>query len=543
MTRKLLSAITAIACLCMLAAAVQSCNSKDDPKKKVIPITGMKPTSEGQDITEYYITFVDSVMYFTIAVEPEDATEAIEWELSEEGIVAEYAEGDALGRTKSFKARKEGQIFVTLTTAGGVKSDFWITVFPNPIEPEGISLNQKELSMKVGDSESLTAYLHPEGAEGQIGWEIGNPAILEYDWEEQFEYFFSAIKAGKTTVSATCGDFRAECVVTVVENVIPLTGLSLKQTSYTIVEGDRFEIAPVFIPSDATNKAMDWDIENPEMVTVEGCSGGVTDFIARKMGTTKVVGTSRDGDFSVTATVRITPPTPPEGGVDLGYRYGDKPVYFHKYNLGASSIHAPGELYAWGDREVYYEHSGAVTIWKAGKEKGYSKECYKWYDPSRKAYTKYLGVPGDISLSLEDDPAQAALGGCWRMPNPADLWWLVNECTWLVDYDSLSYIVKSKVEGFEDQSITIPMAGYYTGRTYLGYGQVEGSSIYPFSVQMASSCIHYNGDTTYNADMIETAFASMIILNGKLYNDVRMSKDYRYSGITIRPVWQTGLKK
>lgn len=531
-----------IVCLCACAAAVISCNSEGKPGKN-IAIKSMQPTAEGAEIMAYYVTFVDSVMYFNIEVEPKNATEKINWELGNSEIVAEYTEGDELGRKKSFKAIKAGDVEVYLTTASGLKRDFYITVFPNPVKVEGLTLDQKELTIKVDESAVLAATLKPIDADGEVGWEIEDPSILDYDWEEQREYYFSGKRPGKTKVIATCEEFRAECVVTVVSNIIPLTGVSLSPSSFTFTEGDRFEISPVFTPSNASNKAMDWEVEKPELVSVEGCRGGVTDFIARKMGTTKLVGVSRDGGFKVTATVKISPPTPPDGAVDLGYRYGDNPVYFSKYNLGSTSIHLPGELYAWGDKEVYYEKSGAITIWKPGKERGYAKESYKWYDESTKKYTKYFGVPGDTSLKLEDDPAQAQLGGCWRMPNPADLWWLINKCTWLVDYENLSYIVKSEVEGFEDQTITIPMTGYYIGREFLGYGQVDGMSIYPFSIVLASSSLHYNGDTTYSIDKIETAFASMIVLNDKLYNDYRMSKEDRFHGFTIRPVWQTGLKK
>lgn len=531
-----------IICLCACAAAALSCDSVVKPGKN-IPITSMKPIADGVEIMAYHVSNVDSVMYFTIEVEPKNATEEISWELGNSEIVSEYTEGDALGRTKSFKAINAGDVTVVLTTASGLKRDFYITVYPNPVAVEGLSLDQKELTIKVGDSAVLTAYLNPVDADGEVGWEIEDPTILDYDWEEQREYYFSALKTGKTKVTATCDEFRAECVVTVLSNIVPLTGVSLSPSSFTVHEGDQFEISPVFTPSNASNKAMTWEVEKPDLVTVEGCRGGVTDLIARKYGTTKLVGTSRDGGFKVTATVKINPPIPPDGAVDLGYRYGDNPVYFSKYNLGSTSLHTPGELYAWGDKEVYYEKSGAITIWKAGKERGYSKESYKWYDESTKKYTKYSGGTGDISIRLEDDPAYNLLGGCWRMPNPADLWWLINKCTWLVDYDNLSYIVKSEVEGFEDQTITIPMTGYYVGREFLGYGQVDGTSIYPFSVVLASSCLHYNGDLTYNVDKIETAFASMIVINDKLYNDYRMSKEDRFHGFTIRPVWQTGLKK
>ncbi|MCQ2116032.1 MAG: hypothetical protein MJZ07_07505, partial [Bacteroidales bacterium] len=455
------------ACVMALMAGLSSC-SKDGR-----PITNAEVFLGTEPLGPYLVTRVDSLSYLNVRVEPVNAKERIYWEIADQSVIMEYSREDNTGRKVSLIALSEGETVVRLTTESGFKTEFLAIVYANPPMLTGLRLEPESMTLKLGESSGVKAIVIPADAQESVSFEISDPTILEYDWEEDGEYLFSAIKIGKSKIVATCGDFSAECEVNVVSNLVPLTGVKLNQTSYSAPAGERFEIKPVFTPSNASNKVMKWVITDTNIADFEGTVDGTAEFVAKNVGTTAIRGMSLDGYFTVSATIKVTPPIAPAGGVDLGYRYGDRPVFFRKYNLGTSELYFYGHYLAWGDKTQYFEMDGpSAERWHSGKEKGYSKDSYKWYDSSLKTYTKYMNEPKNISLSLEDDPAHQILGGCWRMPNVADLFWLKNNCRWTADYDHLSYVVSSNVPGFEDQSIIIPMTGYYMDTRYHGFGQI-----------------------------------------------------------------------
>ena len=91
-----------------------------------------------------------------------------------------------------------------------------------PIAVEGLELNLTTLSMKVGESKTLTVTITPADAENQaVKWSSSNKSVASVEDGE-----ITAHKAGETTISATSedGGFRASCTVTVTEEQNPDDG-------------------------------------------------------------------------------------------------------------------------------------------------------------------------------------------------------------------------------------------------------------------------------------------------------------------------------
>ena len=82
-------------------------------------------------------------------------------------------------------------------------------------------------------------------------------------------------------------------------------------------------------------------------------------------------------------------------------------------NVGANSITDNGLYFQWGDTQGY-------TYEQVGSDEG--QKYFGWADykfnPSGdgESFTKYNSADGKIVLDLEDDAANAAWGGDWRMP-------------------------------------------------------------------------------------------------------------------------------
>ena len=126
--------------------------------------------------------------------------------------------------------------------------------------------------------------------------------------------------------------------------------------------------------------------------------------------------------------------------IDLGLS-----VNWAAYNAGAEKPHETGTYVAWGETAP--------------------KDAYNWGN-----YTHGTG-PTDISkygrsdkittLEVSDDAVTAIMGNEWRMPTHDELSELIQNCTVTTDYVEgvNGFRFTSKVKGYEDKSIFIPVSG------------------------------------------------------------------------------------
>ncbi len=78
-----------------------------------------------------------------------------------------------------------------------------------------ITLNNSELVLNIGDSDTLTATLQPEGTSGNIEWNSSDSTVASVDGTG----LVTAVSAGKTSITASVGDVSATCLVTVLPNM------------------------------------------------------------------------------------------------------------------------------------------------------------------------------------------------------------------------------------------------------------------------------------------------------------------------------------
>ncbi len=82
---------------------------------------------------------------------------------------------------------------------------------------------------------------------------------------------------------------------------VSVTGVSLNQSSKSIVEGDSFTLTATLTPANATNKAVTWTTSNPAVANV--VDGVVTGVSA---GEATITVTTVDGSFTATCVVTVT---------------------------------------------------------------------------------------------------------------------------------------------------------------------------------------------------------------------------------------------
>ena len=174
----------------------------------------------------------------------------------------------------------------------------------------GISLDQTSLTLQPGDKSPLVATVEPSDAkDASVIWESADTSIATVDENGNV----TAISKGSTTITVTTkdGDFKATCKVTVSEDVVKVTAITISESSISLGVGDSKKIIPTIKPGDATNKGVSWSSDNEKVATVssDGTIKGKSEGIA------KITVTTKDGDFE--ATISVTVKNVPVSGITL----------------------------------------------------------------------------------------------------------------------------------------------------------------------------------------------------------------------------------
>ena len=160
----------------------------------------------------------------------------------------------------------------------------------------------------------------------------------------------------------------------------------------------------------------------------------------------------------------VAPAPDPANGhayVDLGLRSGGNKILFATMNIGASSATEYGDYFAWGETSKRY------TSISDGSFVGGTFESSNapFYGGSFGIYTKYNDTDNKLTLDAADDVVSVMWGGSWRMPDKADLEFLLNStyCTaaWTADFNSTGVggLVVTGKGDYAGNSIFLPAAG------------------------------------------------------------------------------------
>ena len=151
------------------------------------------------------------------------------------------------------------------------------------------------------------------------------------------------------------------------------------------------------------------------------------------------------------------PPEPKPNGhdyVDLGLPSG---TLWATMNVGASKPSDAGLYFQWGDTQGYT----ADQVGTGDGKKKFSSDWsdYKW-NPSGdgETFTKYATT--GATLDLEDDAANANMGGDWHMPTDVQFQELIDNTTntWTTQDGVNGRLFTSKTDA--SKSIFVPAAGY-----------------------------------------------------------------------------------
>ena len=194
----------------------------------------------------------------------------------------------------------------------------------------GVSLSKTALTLKAGNSETITATIEPANATTQdVTWSSDKTAVAKVSNGK-----ITAVAEGEATITVTTkdGNFSATCKVTV--EAIHATDLTLSKTALELTAGKTETITATLEPTDATD-SVTWSSGDKAIATVDK-NGKIT---AVAEGTVTI--TAKAGTIEKTCTVTVTaaPADDLSGLVALAagtysFKTGDK--NFSKQSAGVS---------------------------------------------------------------------------------------------------------------------------------------------------------------------------------------------------------------
>lgn len=169
-----------------------------------------------------------------------------------------------------------------------------------PIRAESVTFEPSTKVIMVGEKYTLNAVVYPENASCKdVLWYTEDSEIVSVD--ENGVITGNSLGTTRIKAVASDGGFAAYCTVTVASSV-PVNGITLSQTSGSILVGDTRQLTATVLPDNATNKSVIWSSSNTSVATVSS-SGLVTGV---RTGTAIITAKTQDGNYSARYSLTVT---------------------------------------------------------------------------------------------------------------------------------------------------------------------------------------------------------------------------------------------
>ncbi len=224
-------------------------------------------------------------------VVPDGAVDDVNWNSSAPDVATVDADG-------TVTALAPGKAIISATTADGTSLTASCTITVEPALAESVTLDRHELTMKMGQSETLVATVLPDYAGNHaVTWQSSAPGVALVDSNGRV----IAMSEGSAVITATAADGSGvfdQCTVTVER--IRATSIVIDPQELTIEQGDTVQVKVTVLPADAETGVV-WESLNPDIASVDadGKIAGV------EMGTAVITAATTDGS-NLTATCIVT---------------------------------------------------------------------------------------------------------------------------------------------------------------------------------------------------------------------------------------------
>lgn len=235
-------------------------------------------------------------------IEPEEATNKnVTWSSSDDTTVT-VEDGVVTGK-------KVGTATITAETSNGLKATAEVIV--KEIAVTKVTLSETTATMTIGGELELTATIEPKNATDQrLTWSSSDTGVATVDSNGKV----TAKAAGTATITATAASgITAACEITVSDEVIEVTAVTLDKTKATIKVGKSLQLTATIEPTGATNASLKWTSSDTGIAIVtdgrvQGIAPGEATITAK---------TANGKTATCTITVEKTKGVPDVPGVEI----------------------------------------------------------------------------------------------------------------------------------------------------------------------------------------------------------------------------------
>ena len=192
-------------------------------------------------------------------------------------------------------AVKAGKTTIT-ASAGGKSVTCSVTVSAKYIDVTSITLDKAELTLRIGNSDILTATVKPDDAtDKSVKWSSSDASIVKVDNGK-----VTALKSGTATITATAGIWVAQCIVTV---LVETESISLDKSELTLAIDETATLTATITPADASDKNITWTSSNEQVADVYD---GTITAIAPGTATITAECSGKKAECKVTVIIPVT---------------------------------------------------------------------------------------------------------------------------------------------------------------------------------------------------------------------------------------------
>ena len=232
----------------------------------------------------------------TATLSPENATtKDVRWVSSDYNVATVSSEGVV-------RAQNAGTATITAISEDGFyKATCKVTVGASAAgQVTGVRMSSSEISLTVGGTTTLYAYVSPSTAANQgVTWSSSDPSVVKVDNRGNL----TAVKLGTAVITAKTNDggYTAKCTVKVQTQVVHPQKVTLDKSIVTLDIDSKLQLNATISPSNATNPSIAWKSENESIAKVSA-SGLVT---AVGTGTTKIIAYAVDNGSAASCMVSV----------------------------------------------------------------------------------------------------------------------------------------------------------------------------------------------------------------------------------------------
>ena len=211
------------------------------------PVSGISLNSSAQIIEK------GDTYQLVATVNPDDASSpTVLWESSDLSVATVAQDG-------TVTALGEGNATIT-ATADGKYATCGVEV---KISVQSINLSETSLTIKKGESHTLTAVVNPNDATySLVVWESSDISVATVNQLGEV----TAVGSGESIITASADGKTAQCSVT---TIVPVSGVVISSLSETVNRGSSFTLTATVSPQNADDKSVSWTSSNSSIAIVD----------------------------------------------------------------------------------------------------------------------------------------------------------------------------------------------------------------------------------------------------------------------------------